>query len=170
MRVSKRVIAVAACAIAAPLLLVGSANAAGPRATRVRPSEVAIAIGTVTEADGGQCTLDLRAADRGDATHGNLRFYCPDDGYSNGGVRTLTVTNGAIAATGQGGFTKTDGTRSKVQFNAQISADGQVTVAVTGAKENYTLSGHLAGKVQAGPPALKRAPKSTPAPTTTPQS
>lgn len=148
---------VLALGIAAALLVSGTASAEQPHAAerRALPSSVAIAIGQLKEDDGGSTTIDLRAGIRDGKVGGTLRFFCPMEGYYNGGVRTLTVEDGAIKATGGGGLIRPDGTRIAVRYTADISADGeQVTIAVEGRNGyTYTMSGQLEhGLVWAGDP------------------
>lgn len=122
----------------------------------------AIAIGQLRERDGGVATIDLRAASGRGRTAGNLHFYSPEHGYYNGAVRSLSVQDGAITASGGGALTQPDGQRVRVRFDAYIPADGRnVTISVQGRDGfAYTLAGNLdPGLVKAGDPraALKRA-------------
>ena len=149
-----------ALAVLAPLAMVAVSEAAPgdrpqrpPAAERPRPDVRAVAIGELREADGESCTLDFHAAALGERARGQLRFHCADHGFYVGGVRTLTVENGAIRAQGGGPLTAPDGTRKAVRYEASISADGsQVTIRVTGRDLDYTLSGRLEGFVRAGAP------------------
>jgi hypothetical protein len=149
-------------------LTVGTAAAApsdeAGKPAHAKPTTVAIATGQLVEDDGGRATLDLRAHSDGQKAGGALRFYSASDGYYSGAVKTLSVSNGAITASGGGGLIKPDGTRVPVKYTATISADGsKVDVEVTGkAGFHYALVGKLDGFVKAGDPAVL-APKTKPA-------
>ncbi|GEM_PF-5888939 len=104
-----------------------------------------VAIGQLVEDEGDVVTLDLRAAQRGDRVAGNLRFYCPDMGYYNGGVRTLEVDGDLIKVTGSGPLLKPDGARMRVRYQAEIKiSDKSVRIAVEGRDDfSYTMKGAL---------------------------
>ena len=133
----------------------GGLDGSGKRAERERPSLVAIAIGALKEADGGHSIVDLRAALREGDARGNLRFYCPEMGYYNGGVRTLSVENGIIKATGAGPLHRPDGQRVPVHYEAEINQGTKhVTIRVQGREGvHYSMEGVLEpGFVKAGAP------------------
>ena len=62
---------------------------------------VAVAIGQLDEGDGHHSTVDLLASIRDGEAGGSFRFFCAEAGYYNGGVRTLSVSNGVISVTGR---------------------------------------------------------------------
>ncbi|MBI4492363.1 MAG: hypothetical protein HY690_06175 [Chloroflexi bacterium] len=140
------------------LFAVGTASAQEakqPRAQASLPTLVAVAIGQLKEADGGSSTIDLRAGLRDGQSRGNLRFYDPAVGYYNGAVRSLSLENDTIKASGAGGLFRPDGTRIGVRYLAEISTDGQhVSITVQGRNGyQYALSGRLdPGLVRAGSP------------------
>src|ERR1700674_2863793 len=69
---------------------VATASTATPAATpAAAPSTVAIAIGQLHEDSGDSATVDLHAAIKAGKTGGALRFFS-NNGYYNGGVKTLT--------------------------------------------------------------------------------
>ena len=124
-----------------------------PGGAPTAPGLVAIAIGQLREADGETATVDLHATIRGGQVGGNLRFFS-DDGYYNGGVRTLSVQNGVIRAAGAGGLLKPDGTRVIVAYEAEITvATKRTSIHIRGAGIDYTLHGVIEpGFVFAGSP------------------
>ncbi len=128
---------------------------AGPsQAKRAQPSLVAVAIGKLTEDDGGTATVDLHAAIRDGKAGGNFRFFSEEYGYYNGGVRTLSVENGVISVTGGGGLFRPDGKRVQVRYSATFAiADGATEITVTGKYgASYTMMGTLDGLIRAGAP------------------
>jgi hypothetical protein len=148
--------ALALVALGAGLLAAGPSDAEAqerPQA-RPRPELVAVAIGQLNPAEGRTAWLSLQAGMSGDQARGNFRYYSPSAGYYNGNVRMLTVQGGAIHAEGAGGLRRPDGTRMRVRFTVDISADGaQTVVAIAGRDYDYSKSGSLDGFVFAGPPA-----------------
>jgi len=126
------------------------------------PTELAVAIGQLTEDDGDSATVDLRASNRRDeAPVGTLRFYSEDDGYYNGGVHDFTCDNGVITANGGGGLVKPDGSRVAVVYQATFNTTtDEATVHVRGRGIDYTLDGHVDGLVWCGDPT--KAPPSVP--------
>lgn len=125
-------------------LTVGTTSAQTVTPPAAKAKSVAIAIGQLVEDDGERATVDLRGASDGARVGGTLRFYSADHGYYNGAVRTLSVENGTIKATGAGGLLKPDGTRAAVKYTASISPDKRVEIAVTGRNDfAYTLAGRL---------------------------
>jgi hypothetical protein len=132
----------------------GAFAADGEAATKVRPSQIAIAIGEIEEADGEYATVDLRAAIRDGDPGGALRFYSDEYGYYNGGVRTLTVEGGVIHVTGGGGLFPPDGGRVQVRYEAEFALDGSsASIHVQGRDIDYTMSGDLEGYVTVQEPA-----------------
>ena len=120
-----------------------------------RPSLVAIVFGSLRESDGDRSVVDLRAVIRDGAARGNLRFYSPDTGYYSGRVRTLSVQNGVIRASGAGPLLRPDGQRMPVRYEAEITEGTKhVTIRVQGREGvHYTLDGALdPGFVKAGAP------------------
>lgn len=161
----RRILSLAALAsLAFALLSFGFVGAAEPNAASGAPQSpmaAAVAIGQLKEQDGGIATIDLRAGNRDGRTSGNLRFYSSEVGYYNGAVRRLPVVNGAIQAAGGGGLLRPDGSRVRVRFTADLSADGQqVTITIKGANgAAYSLSGKLdPGFVKAGMPGRVQEP------------
>jgi len=140
-----------------------SAQEPGPREQQralkllERPQMVAIAIGQLNEADGETATVDFRGAIRMDGVGGNLRFFSEEYGYYNGGVRTLSVEEGIIHATGGGGLFQPDGTRIGVRYEAEfVIESGETTIHVMGKDGlDYMMEGTLDGLVHAGPPPAK---------------
>ena len=115
-----------------------------------RPSLVAVAIGQLVEdAESDMTTtVSLQAAIRDGEAGGNLRFFCEEVGYYNGGVRTLSVENGIITVTGAGGLFRPDGTRIGVYYRAEFSIEtGMATISVEGRDFEYTMTGVLDGLV-----------------------
>ena len=142
------------------LLGLRTAYAAGPgeagkRGEREKPSSVAVAIGTLNEAGGDYAFIDFRGAQRNGGAGGNLRFYAPDEGYYNGGVRTLSVQDGVVKATGAGPLVKPDGGRVRVRYEAEFNQrTKQVTIKVEGkGGVKYTIQGRLdPGLIKTGSP------------------
>jgi hypothetical protein len=147
-------------ALGAGLLATGPSGAEAQERPdgRPRPELVAVAIGQLNPAEGRTAWLSLQAGKVGDRARGNFRYYSPGAGYYNGNVRLLTVENGAIHAEGAGGLHRPDGTRVRVRFTVDISADGsQTTVSIKGADYEYSKSGALDGHVHAGAPPARMA-------------
>lgn len=99
-----------------------------------------IAIGQLVEDEGDPVTLDLRAAQRGDRAGGNLRFYCPDMGYYNGGVRTLEIDGDLIKVTGAGPLHQEDGTKIRVRYQAEINAADKTANIVVEGRDGFSYS------------------------------
>ena len=124
---------------------------------RVTPSLVAVAIGQLDEGDGHRSTDDLLASIRDGEAGGSFRFFCEEAGYYNGGVRTLSVSNGVISVTGAGGLFRPDGTRIGVQYDAQFSIEtGEARIHVTGRDYEYTMTGVVDGLVTVKEPLAER--------------
>jgi hypothetical protein len=153
-----------AAVVAVVALVVGLIGAASSPAEaqerpqpRQRPELVAIAIGQLNPVEGRDAWLSLQAAKAGERARGNFRYYSAGAGYYNGSVRKLAVTDGAIHAEGAGGLRRPDGTRMRVRFTVDISADGARTeVSIVGVDYDYKKAGSLDGHVFAGPPPAPR--------------
>lgn len=127
------------------------------RNVRVAPSLVAVAIGQLDEGDGDHSTVDLLASIRDGEAGGSFRFFCEEAGYYNGGVRTLSVSDGVINVTGAGGLYRPDGTRIGVQYDAQFSIEtGEARIHVTGRDYEYTMTGVVDGLVTVKEPQAER--------------
>lgn len=151
-----RVIAptVAALAVLALALATSATASAAPDPARSRAETIAVAIGALETPSGGHTWLSLQAGTAAGAARGGFRYYCPSAGYYNGVVRSLTVTDGAVHAEGAGRLIRPDGTRMRVQFTLDVTADGSaVAVHIAGDDYQYDMSGSLDGFVFAGAPA-----------------
>lgn len=132
---------------------------------KVRPTLVAVAIGSVKEADGGRAIVEFRAAQRGEGAAGNLRFYSPETGYYNGGVKKLSVEGDIIKAAGAGPLTRTDGERVAVHYQAEFNQrTKQVTIHVQGREGlDYSIEGAFdPGFIKADAPPAPKASKTKP--------
>jgi hypothetical protein len=145
-------------AVGAAAVIIGSGSVAaeGPTPSpTVATGTAAVAMGQLRQGYGASATIDLVAGIKDGRVAGNLRFYSPTYGYYNGAVRSLTISSGAIHATGAGPLIEPNGEHQFVQFTADVSADGQrVTITVQERSgESYTLSGRLdPGFVRTGTP------------------
>jgi len=130
----------------------GLAQEATPetRGDRFANATVAIAIGQLTENDGEEATVDLRAIDVGRRVRGSFRFYSEEHGYYNGGVRSLTCDDGVITAKGGGKLTQPDGTRINVVYEATFDASDGSSVITVKSKDGfeYTMEGTLDGLIK----------------------
>jgi hypothetical protein len=177
-RVAKTTLALVAVAlVAAAAVLPGLASAEGPNPTaqaqarakaktladrpqgerlrdagqREKPLAVAIALGAI-EGD-EEAYIDLHAAVGAERQGGNLRFWTEDDGYYNGGIRTVTITGQNVHAEGAGPLWKPDGTRVPVRFSMDLNGgSNRVSITVKGRELEYTLEGKVEGFVFVGPP------------------
>ncbi len=116
-----------------------------------RPTAVAIALGAI-EGD-EEAYLDFHAAISSERQGGNLRFWTEDDGYYNGGVRTLTINGQHVHAEGVGPLWQPDGTRVPVRFSIDLNGgSNHVSITVRGRDLEYTLEGTVEGFVFVGAP------------------
>ena len=149
--------ALAVMAVVAGLFaFTASPSAAQEEEARARPDRVAVAIGQLNEADGGKAWLSLQAGALADKAHGNFRYYYDEAGYYNGAVRILRVSDGAIHVEGGGGLHRPDGTKQRVRFTLDISADGErVELSIVGRKYSYEMTGSLDGFAYGGAPPIR---------------
>lgn len=116
-----------------------------------RPTAVAIALGAI-EGD-EEAYLDFHAAISSERQGGNLRFWTEDDGYYNGGVRTVTINGQNVHAEGAGPLWQPDGTRVPVRFTLDLNGgSNRLSITVQGRDLEYTLEGTIDGFVFVGAP------------------
>jgi hypothetical protein len=143
------------------LLVMGTAEAAGPGRPGPKVGIGAVAMGQLDKDGGGSCRLRLMAGALAEDGHvrGVLRLGCPDEGIYVARVKTLTAADGTATLSGEGARRKADGTRVHLAFTATISANGkQVTIHLTGDGVDETITGHLdPGIVRAGARPLREA-------------
>jgi len=124
---------------------------------RERPTAVAIDLGAVAGDEAAY--IDFHAAVGPERQGGNLRFWTEDDGYYNGGVRTVTINGQNVHAEGAGPLWR-DGTRVPVKFTLDLNGDSDhVSITVKGRDLDYTLEGTVDGFVFVGPPPQKPTPQ-----------